>query len=90
MNRRAKKWQRPLRTLATCNRHRDFSGRDLAEFLSPEYRPERTYFTEQMTRQKKWAEEKSAQLFYASCSPVKLATRTIRSAVKRDKQCEFA
>jgi hypothetical protein len=46
-----------------------FKGRDLAEFFSPEYCPERTYFTVQMTRQKKWAEEKSAQLFYASCSP---------------------
>jgi hypothetical protein len=48
-----------------------FSGRDLAEFFSLEYCPVRTYFTAQMTRQKKWAEEKSAQLFYASSRPVR-------------------
>ena len=65
-------------------------GRELAEFFSPEYCPVRTYFTVQMTRQKKWAEEKSAQLSYASCSPAKLATRSIRSALERDKRYEFA
>jgi hypothetical protein len=47
-----------------------FKGRDLAEFFSLGYRPGRTYFTVQKTRQKKWAEEKSAQLFYASSRPV--------------------
>jgi hypothetical protein len=46
-----------------------FEGRDIAEFFSPEYLPERTYFTAQMTRQKKWAEEKSAQLFQRIMQP---------------------
>jgi hypothetical protein len=67
-----------------------FEGRDLAEFFSLPYRPVRTYFTVQMTRQKKWAEDKSAHLFHASCRPVKLATRLGRPAFKRDEQCEFA
>ena len=67
-----------------------FEGRGLAEFFSPEYCPVRTYFTVQMTRQKKWAEDKSAHLFHASCRPVKLATRLGRPAFKRDEQCEFA
>ena len=49
-----------------------FEGRDLAEFFPLEYCPMRTYFTVQMTRQKKWAEDKSAHLFHASCIPVDL------------------
>ena len=46
-------------------------GRELAEFFSPEYCPVRTYFTAQTWRQKKWAEDKSAHLFHASCRPVR-------------------
>jgi len=43
-----------------------FSGHVAAEFFSLRYRARRTYFTAQTTRQKKWAEEKSAHLFHAS------------------------
>jgi hypothetical protein len=47
-----------------------FQGRELAEFFSLPYRVARTYFTVQTWRQKKWAEDKSAHLFHASCLPV--------------------
>lgn len=57
-----------------CNLHSEpatFEGRELAEFFSLRYRPVRTYFTVQTWRQKKWAEDKSAHLFHASCLPVR-------------------
>jgi hypothetical protein len=46
-----------------------FQGSASVEFFPPPYRATWTYFTIQKTRQKKWAEDKSAQLFRASIIP---------------------